>query len=57
LPIAYADDYHVVLLDIPNLCVQNIHLKVDTVTAKVALDAQVSRYSRRDGSLMVARER
>lgn len=31
-----------VVLDIPNLCVQNIHLKVDTVTAKVALDAKVS---------------
>lgn len=31
-----------VVLDIPNLCVQNIHLKVDTVTAKVSLDARVS---------------
>lgn len=31
-----------VVLDIPNLCVQNIHLKVDTVTAKVNLDAKVS---------------
>ena len=31
-----------VVLDIPNLCVQNIHLKVDTVTAKVNLDARIS---------------
>jgi len=31
-----------VVLDVPNLCVQNIHLKVDTVTAKVNLDAKVS---------------
>ena len=31
-----------VVLDIPNVCVQNIHLKVDTVTAKVSLDAKVS---------------
>ena len=31
-----------VVLDIPNLCVQNIHLKVDTVTAKINLDARVS---------------
>jgi hypothetical protein len=31
-----------VVLDIPNLCVQNIRLKVDTVTAKVSLDARIS---------------
>ena len=31
-----------VVLDVPNLCVQNIHLKVDTVTAKVNLDARIS---------------
>ncbi|MDB4899853.1 MAG: hypothetical protein JWN53_1661 [Gemmatimonadetes bacterium] len=31
-----------VVLDLPNLCVQNIHLKVDTVTAKVNLDAKIS---------------
>ncbi len=31
-----------VVLDIPNLCVQKIHLKVDTVTAKVNLDARIS---------------
>ena len=31
-----------VVLDIPNLCVQNIRLKVDTVTAKVNLDARIS---------------
>jgi len=31
-----------VVLDVPNLCVQNIHLKVDTVTAKINLDARVS---------------
>ena len=31
-----------VVLDIPNVCVQNIHLKVDTVTAKVNLDARIS---------------
>lgn len=31
-----------VVLDIPNLCVQNIRLKVDTVTAKVDLDARIS---------------
>lgn len=31
-----------VVLDVPNLCVQQIHLKVDTVTAKVSLDARVS---------------
>lgn len=31
-----------VVLDVPNLCVQNIHLKVDTVTAKISLDARVS---------------
>lgn len=31
-----------VVLDIPNVCVQNIHLKVDTVTAKIALDAKIS---------------
>ncbi len=31
-----------VVLDIPNLCVQNIHLKVDTVTAKIDLDARIS---------------
>jgi hypothetical protein len=31
-----------VVLDIPNLCVQNIHLKVDTVTAKIDLDAKIS---------------
>jgi hypothetical protein len=31
-----------VVLDIPNLCVQQIHLKVDTVTAKIDLDAKVS---------------
>jgi hypothetical protein len=31
-----------VVLDIPNVCVQNIHLKVDTVTAKISLDAKIS---------------
>ena len=31
-----------VVLDIPNVCVQNIRLKVDTVTAKVSLDARIS---------------
>ena len=31
-----------VVLDVPNLCVQQIHLKVDTVTAKVNLDARIS---------------
>ncbi len=31
-----------VVLDIPNVCVQNIRLKVDTVTAKINLDAKVS---------------
>jgi hypothetical protein len=31
-----------VVLEVPNLCVQNIHLKVDTVTAKIDLDAKVS---------------
>ena len=31
-----------VVLDIPNVCVQQIHLKVDTVTAKVDLDARIS---------------
>jgi hypothetical protein len=31
-----------VVLDIPNVCVQNIHLKVDTVTAKIDLDAKIS---------------
>ncbi|MDB4886001.1 MAG: hypothetical protein JWN79_1439 [Gemmatimonadetes bacterium] len=31
-----------VVLEVPNLCVQNIHLKVDTVTAKVNLDARIS---------------
>ena len=31
-----------VVLDVPNLCVQNIHLKVDTVTAKIDLDAKIS---------------
>jgi hypothetical protein len=31
-----------VVLDIPNLCVQNIRLKVDTVTAKINLDARIS---------------
>jgi hypothetical protein len=31
-----------VVLDIPNVCVQNIHLKVDTVTAKINLDAKIS---------------
>jgi hypothetical protein len=31
-----------VVLDIPNVCVQNIHLKVDTVTAKISLDARIS---------------
>jgi len=31
-----------VVLDVPNLCVENIHLKVDTVTAKISLDARVS---------------
>src|SRR3954471_21656429 len=31
-----------VVLDIPNVCVQQIHLKVDTVTAKISLDARVS---------------
>jgi hypothetical protein len=31
-----------VVLEVPNLCVQNIRLKVDTVTAKVNLDARIS---------------
>jgi hypothetical protein len=31
-----------VVLDIPNVCVQQIRLKVDTVTAKVNLDARIS---------------
>jgi hypothetical protein len=31
-----------VVLDIPNLCVQQIALKVDTVTAKIDLDARIS---------------
>lgn len=31
-----------VVLDIPNLCVERIFLKVDSVTAKIALDAKVS---------------
>jgi hypothetical protein len=31
-----------VVLDIPNLCVERIFLKVDTVTAKISLDAKVS---------------
>jgi hypothetical protein len=31
-----------VVLEVPNLCVQNIHLKVDTVTAKIDLDAKIS---------------
>ena len=31
-----------VVLDIPNLCVERIHLKVDSVTAKLALNAQVA---------------
>jgi hypothetical protein len=31
-----------VVLEVPNLCVQNIHLRVDTVTAKVNLDARIS---------------
>ena len=31
-----------VVLDIPNVCVQNIHLKVDTVTARINLDARIS---------------
>ena len=31
-----------VVLDIPNLCVERIFLKVDTVTAKINLDAKVS---------------
>jgi putative ABC transport system ATP-binding protein len=30
------------VLDIPNVCVQNIRLKVDTVTAKINLDARIS---------------
>jgi hypothetical protein len=31
-----------VVLDIPNLCVERIFLKVDSVTARIALNAQVS---------------
>lgn len=31
-----------VVLEVPNLCVQNIHLKVDTVTARIDLDAKIS---------------
>jgi hypothetical protein len=31
-----------VVLDVPNLCVERIFLKVDSVTAKIALDAKVS---------------
>src|SRR3954468_7846410 len=31
-----------VVLDIPNLCVERIFLKVDSVTAKIALDVKVS---------------
>lgn len=31
-----------VVLDIPNLCVERIFLKVDSLTAKIALDAKVS---------------
>lgn len=31
-----------VVLDVPNLCVEKIFLKVDSVTAKIALDAKVS---------------
>lgn len=31
-----------VVLEVPNLCVQNIRLKVDTVTAKISLDARIS---------------
>ena len=31
-----------VVLDIPNLCVEKIFLKVDSVTAKISLDARVS---------------
>ncbi len=31
-----------VVLDIPNLCVERIFLKVDSVTAKISLDAKVS---------------
>jgi hypothetical protein len=31
-----------VVLDIPNVCVQNIRLKVDTITAKVNLDARIA---------------
>lgn len=34
-------DYDVVL-DVPNLCVERIFLKVDSVTAKIALDAKVA---------------
>jgi hypothetical protein len=31
-----------VVLDVPNLCVERIFLKVDSLTAKIALDARVS---------------
>jgi YD repeat-containing protein len=31
-----------VVLDVPNLCVERIFLKVDSVTAKIALDARVA---------------
>jgi hypothetical protein len=31
-----------VVLDIPNLCVERIFLKVDSITAKISLDARVS---------------